>query len=581
MSKRALESASVIETDGGSPPDADRLRSRLWLEFLFAFLTAAGGVVLGSGQMASEGTETIAAIAVFTAIVGFLFVDWLKFFELPPLGAYLAMGGAAAYCVREFWSQSETGRPQMLSVALLLVLVQGTLMLQRKSRRILEQLAVFCLLELVVAAIFNDAIAFGLMLFPVAVLGGIALSLLTIVTALEDVEVAIEESEVVEPRSRLRRFFDFLASRTYDSQSQRSYVRTASPDSIAQGNASAGAWTKYAMLSLLPAVLLIAGAFFYVLPRRVEASRAVGSGNAMVGFDDRIRLDQLGRLSQNSKIALKVELTNARTGNPYRARGSLYLRGKTLETYEVDYQDSRPTATWVAQPPEAMNKSNLLPNRYRVLNSELAARFDDVNVKITCETMNRPSLFSIAPYHRTGEEDSNEDALLHAVNRWTLQRRDKEPPYPRIQYSFGTAAFSNNKQSPLIGDPPVKRLSDTSSILDLTPPSRGQQLPNRRYRRAILQCDRQRIPTIVRRASEITDSIPDASKTRASVARAMEQYLANDADFQYTLNLNSTPIPNLDPIEQFMAVDRRGHCQYFASSLALMLRCVGIPSRVV
>ncbi|MEM6472599.1 MAG: transglutaminaseTgpA domain-containing protein [Planctomycetota bacterium] len=335
------------------------------------------------------------------------------------------------------------------------------------------------------------------------------------------------------------------------------------------------------MLSLLPAVLLIAGAFFYVLPRRVEASRAVGSGNAMVGFDDRIRLDQLGRLSQNSMIALKVELTNARTGKPYRARGSLYLRGKTLETYEVDFQDSRPTATWVAQPPEAMNKSSLLPDRARISDSEFAARLDDVNVRITCETMNRPSLFSIAPYHRIGVEDSNEDALMHVVNRWTLQRRDKEPPHPRIEYSFGTAAFADKKQTPLIGDPPFKRLSDTSSILDLTPQLREQQLQNRRYLRAVLQCDRKRIPTIVRKAEEITDSIPDANRTRASVALAMERYLANDADFQYTLNLNSTPIPNLDPIEQFMAVDRRGHCQYFASSLALMLRSVGIPSRVV
>lgn len=133
-------------------------RSRLLLDLLFAMLTAGGGIVLGSGQMGeSQGTETIAAIAVFAALIGFVFVDWLKWFELPPLGAYLTMAIAAGYCVREFWLQSDSGRPQMVSVAMLLVLVQGTLMLQRKSRRILEQLAVFCLLELVVAAIFNDA----------------------------------------------------------------------------------------------------------------------------------------------------------------------------------------------------------------------------------------------------------------------------------------------------------------------------------------------------------------------------------------------------------------------------------------
>ncbi|MBQ7109915.1 MAG: DUF3488 domain-containing protein [Thermoguttaceae bacterium] len=39
--------------------------------------------------------------------------------------------------------------------------------------------------------------------------------------------------------------------------------------------------------------------------------------------------------------------------------------------------------------------------------------------------------------------------------------------------------------------------------------------------------------------------------------------------------------PGLDPLEDFVSVNKSGHCEYFAGALALMLRAVGIPSRTV
>ncbi|MEO1614911.1 MAG: transglutaminaseTgpA domain-containing protein [Planctomycetota bacterium] len=558
-------------------------RSRLLLDLLFAMLTAGGGIVLGSGQMGeSQGTETIAAIAVFAALIGFVFVDWLKWFELPPLGAYLTMAIAAGYCVREFWLQSDSGRPQMVSVAMLLVLVQGTLMLQRKSRRILEQLAVFCLLELVVAAIFNDALTFGLMLLPIALLGGIALSLLTIVASLEDVEASVKEPGYAAPRTRLERFWDFLASRTYTGQSHRSFVRIASPQSIRQGDRAATAWTRYAMLTLMPAVLLIAAAFFYVLPRRVDASRAVGGGNAVVGFDDKIRLEQLGRLAENSEIALKVEMTSEATEKPYLVNGGLYLRGKTLEIYQVDYSTSRPSASWVAKPPKTMNLTSILPKKYESPSSSARARVDAVRVKITCEAMSRPALFAIAPYYRDSiDQELNADSIHHAVDRWTISRRETDPPFPRIEYSFGTAAFEEGRQLGILGEAPTRSTKATPSIFDLEPFFQGQRQVTQGYAEAIRKFDRRSIPTVVRKANEILESVPMEERSQARVARELEKYLALDPQFTYTLDLDAKPMPNVDPIEQFMSYDRRGHCQYFASTLALMLRSVGIPSRMV
>ena len=37
----------------------------------------------------------------------------------------------------------------------------------------------------------------------------------------------------------------------------------------------------------------------------------------------------------------------------------------------------------------------------------------------------------------------------------------------------------------------------------------------------------------------------------------------------------------IDAIEDFVSNNPRGHCEYFATALALMLRSEGIPSRVV
>ena len=50
--------------------------------------------------------------------------------------------------------------------------------------------------------------------------------------------------------------------------------------------------------------------------------------------------------------------------------------------------------------------------------------------------------------------------------------------------------------------------------------------------------------------------------------------------FEYSLN-RPPPAPNVDPIEDFVTRNRSGHCEYFASALALMLRSQGIPARVV
>jgi hypothetical protein len=51
------------------------------------------------------------------------------------------------------------------------------------------------------------------------------------------------------------------------------------------------------------------------------------------------------------------------------------------------------------------------------------------------------------------------------------------------------------------------------------------------------------------------------------------------ADYSYTLELPSKE--TADPLAHFLFERRKGHCEYFASAMAVMLRTRGIPSRVV
>jgi protein-glutamine gamma-glutamyltransferase len=80
-------------------------------------------------------------------------------------------------------------------------------------------------------------------------------------------------------------------------------------------------------------------------------------------------------------------------------------------------------------------------------------------------------------------------------------------------------------------------------------------------------------PRIPQLAEQITDSLP----SNYDRAAAIENYLRSH--YGYTLQLSRTQ-PR-DPLAEFLFVRKQGHCEYFASAMAVMLRSLHIPSRVV
>jgi hypothetical protein len=79
------------------------------------------------------------------------------------------------------------------------------------------------------------------------------------------------------------------------------------------------------------------------------------------------------------------------------------------------------------------------------------------------------------------------------------------------------------------------------------------------------------------RIRALAREVTAGSRSPYEAALKLNQYLSSDR-FTYTLVLKQQT--TLDPLEEFLFVRRSGNCEYFAASLAVMLRSVGIPARV-
>lgn len=85
------------------------------------------------------------------------------------------------------------------------------------------------------------------------------------------------------------------------------------------------------------------------------------------------------------------------------------------------------------------------------------------------------------------------------------------------------------------------------------------------------------LPPLDPRLPELARRMTAGAENDIEQSRAIERHLRQD--FGYTLELLSKPVD--DPLAHFLFERKKGHCEYFASAMAVMLRTLGIPSRVV
>ncbi|QDV63746.1 transglutaminase TgpA family protein [Crateriforma conspicua] len=593
-------SGSVVVANPTKPQR--RLINRTQLSF--AVLSCLGGLAMRGDNL--EGLATTAAVF---SIFGYLFVDRFRLFSMPAPLAYTAMGIAGLYCVSDFSDLGGPGSKQIEAVAYLLVSVQAVLMLQRKTQRIYEQIVVFCLLQLIVAAVFNDALQFGAALIPIGLVGVFGVSLLSTASAATegDDSLAIDQTfhSALDAQGRITvpPSDEMFQDDEPEIDLDEAWILTGTPESN-QSLALAGRRTFWVIgMTITPAVMLIAAIFFYALPRMTDASTMGSAGSALVGFNDEVDLMQVGKLLQSGETALRVRLQDRRTGKLYQITGPMYLRGRALETYSVDLSNELSHGMWRSRNAGVLSRFAPTPVEYDGIPAKDRALFDSVTVTVNHEATKSQSLFGIVPYF----EVAGPGRIHHTPASYELSRPKRSSGgYPRYRIRYTTNAFYLGDQSEFISpwttDDPwgrthrdETRFADDEELLDIDSEDDARleqrlEIRNLRYKteedwekylELCTEWSRENIPTAGRLAKMIRRDMSADRGSTFDFVKAAENLFSARNDFEYTLDLSADILEGVDPIEQFLKVDRRGHCQFFASGLIMMLRSEGIPARMV
>ena len=128
-----------------------------------------------------------------------------------------------------------------------------------------------------------------------------------------------------------------------------------------------------------------------------------------------------------------------------------------------------------------------------------------------------------------------------------------------------------------MGQHPAARLP----LRGLQPARRVRRRPRRRafprrYCRSPIRERYLQLPTFDGRIHELARRWTAPFATDLERARAIERHLRSD--YGYTLELPSHEVA--DPLAYFLFERRKGHCEYFASAMTVMLRAIGIPARL-
>lgn len=294
----------------------------------------------------------------------------------------------------------------------------------------------------------------------------------------------------------------------------------------------------YGLLAIAPALMLLilVGGFliFFLLPRVSSRylSAYTPTSDVSTGFTDRLQLGRIGQIQQSSAVVMHVEIQNDMQGGY-----DLKWRGIALNVFDGK--------VW-SNSFEQMQLRPSSDGSYRLL------------------TAREPS--SSAPRH-----------LIHyrvlmeplGTNIFFLAERGRSLTgnYRPVSTDAGGAVFD------LDLDHPVNRYEAESELPDIdvdelrlasntVPEGADEYL---------------KLPPLDIRIPQLAEQITASSTNNYDKALALELYLRTH--FGYTLDLPRS-MPR-DPLANFLFERKQGHCEYFASSMAVMLRSLRIPSRIV
>ncbi|HJU54284.1 MAG TPA: DUF3488 and transglutaminase-like domain-containing protein [Pyrinomonadaceae bacterium] len=277
---------------------------------------------------------------------------------------------------------------------------------------------------------------------------------------------------------------------------------------------------------------------FLIVPRTGAnaLARTGGGARGFVGFSENVTLGDVGRLQQSDQLVMRVRVEDARPA----VTAGLRWRGVALDFYNG--------RGW-----------ERTGERY------------------------------------TFERPNNERGFFQLGTTEDLQRLTTQTFY--IEAIDTPVLFAAPRVVALQGSIPYLR-SDTEGALSTRPHYQERvsykvysdtEVPDEETLRRTAIGDVQFYPAWVARYLQLPDNIDQriprlarewmtsaGAVNQYDAARAIEAHLQND--FAYTLDMKAT---GPDPLADFLFNVRAGHCEYFSTAMAVMLRSQGIPARVV
>jgi transglutaminase-like putative cysteine protease len=297
--------------------------------------------------------------------------------------------------------------------------------------------------------------------------------------------------------------------------------------------------------SLVVMILVGAAAVFFLLPR-MSAGYLGGYSfgtDFSTGFSDRVRLGEIGRIQQSDAVVMHIQIDG-----DTRGQYALHWRGVALANFD------------------GKNWSN--PREQVVLPREADGGF---SIPLYSQGLPRAAL------SRTQGAPGRLNHLIHyrvlmepiGTNIFFLAPwpRRVSGAYRTLQIDAGGAVSDLDS---------LRSVSLYEADSDISTPSPEQLRGAGDYFPPIALSYLQ-LPGIDPRIPRLAAQITGAASNNYDKAAALERYLKGH--YLYTLQLLRSPVA--DPLANFLFERKQGHCEYFASSMAVMLRTLRIPARVV
>ncbi len=529
-----------------------------------------GMVMLGSGMLAfAEGASFPDAFTIPLAILALFVTERWKLFWLRVSWANVL--GLAAFGLAGWELSSGQIEARLLSLAHLLVYLTWIVLFLSKTARMYWTLCLLAVLHVAVGAVLTSTGAFGALCGMFLVLAVWTLTLFTLSRAREryasddqvlfakhrEGEAPAEPDRVSIVTDRLGGSLGLPASAETFLWNQRSHpVSTVQIDPRLRwisGPFASGVLANVVLSALVGAL------FFMFTPRIwVGSFAAFGEGPdqplriLQSGFAEEVQLGDIGQILEGTQTVMEVRLFDQATDQPLDIAEHATRLGFDEPLFRGSVMGEYEKGKWRVGTTGKNDNLRTVPSQ--------PTTSDVIRQEFRVEPMDSGILFAM-PQHVAGRLEHRLSQLIERRLTATLYRSDNITGRETLMYTI----YSDKPR--LGGDLPFPRGTHPSLTLRNEVEYYGL-LPERGL---------ERLQSLARQVAQPPNA---TSATPTEKAQRLVHYLRDSGEFGYTLDM-SIKDSKIDAVEDFLFNRKEGHCEYFASALALMLRAVEIPARLV